>query len=131
MPNLISAETARPALALACTLIVSCASPGTYRPGVPADPNYTVAPASDKYDTAPKLISGTVPTCPNSGAGSVVIAFEIRPDGMTDKFEIVEAFNEEAALRAMVALKDWRFSPGLKGGAPITVRVQQEFIFEK
>jgi protein TonB len=62
--------------------------------------------------------------------GSVVVGFEVRPDGTCADIGIVQssgyAVLDEAAARAV---RDWRFKPAVRDGIPVSARQTIRFTF--
>ena len=119
--------------------------PGTWRPGDFA-PGFSldfgsITGAGGIYelsdlDTPPRPVAQMRPQYPARARtrrieGSVTLTFVVDLDGTTRNLDVVaaqpEGIFEEAALRAAAR---WRFSPGLRQGAPVPVRVRQTIRFE-
>lgn len=110
----------------------SAASPRHTRANFPIEPNAVTGPASSKYDTPPRLLSGKTPIYPisqllNRKEGHTIIEFTIGEDGKTKDFAVFEADYEYYANHAIIAAREWRFAPATKDGHPIEVRVRQRF----
>ena len=62
--------------------------------------------------------------------GSVVVGFEVRPDGTCADVGIVQssghAVLDEAAVRAV---REWRFKPAVRDGIPVAARQTIRFTF--
>jgi periplasmic protein TonB len=89
---------------------------------------------SKEYDQPPILTSGDMPIYPISKAlsgksGAAVIAFTIGEDGKTRDLSVKDTSGEVYSRHAMIAIREWRFQPALKNGAPVAVRTQQTILF--
>ena len=117
-----------------------CSHGPNERPRLVLDPDdaissdYIVGPASNVYDTPPKLISGKSPIYPIGKAlsglsGSAHITYTIGADGKPSDFNVERTDNESYSNHAIIAVRQWKYSPALKSGQPVAVRVQQTFEF--
>lgn len=62
--------------------------------------------------------------------GVVELEFIVRPDGTTDRVEVVASSPQAVFARSAVrAVKRWRFKPGIRNGKPVSVRVRQKVSF--
>jgi TonB family protein len=89
---------------------------------------------STQYDTPPKLLRGYAPFYPPGYAikrkqGDLVIEFSVGLDGKTANLRVVSSTSPAFAKQAIDAVKKWQFTPALKHGQPVVVRVQFPFKF--
>lgn len=81
----------------------------------------------------PQPIYRAAPDYPRRAAanriqGCVVIAFDVRPDGLTDNFEVIDSEPQGIFVKeALLALRDWRYP---KREEPIRVTQQITFNLE-
>lgn len=61
--------------------------------------------------------------------GSVVLHLEITPEGFTQNIQVVKAIGLGLDEKAVEAVRKWRFAPGLKDGAAVTVGANIEVNF--
>ncbi len=61
--------------------------------------------------------------------GVVKLKTTVTPEGMPIDIEVVKGLNEKEDQNAIDAVKQWRFSPGTKGGEAVHVRVSIEIAF--
>jgi RNA polymerase sigma factor (sigma-70 family) len=61
--------------------------------------------------------------------GEAVVSFVVGADGAVRDVRVVRATQPDFGAAAMEALKQWRFQPGLKGGAPVNARVSMPMRF--
>ncbi len=94
-----------------------------------------IAPAPAATETAPSEVSNPPPEYPplarrRGCEGSVVLAFEIMPDGTCGEVRVNETSGhkilDEAALRAV---RGWRFKPATRAGLPIAATQRIRFTF--
>ncbi len=64
-----------------------------------------------------------------SAAQSVVLDFYVDETGLPRMPVVLASPHDVLSQAAMGALTQWRFNPPTRGGKPVSVRVQQEFIF--
>ncbi len=62
-------------------------------------------------------------------AGTVVVGAEIGPDGVAHNIHILRPLGVGLDEKAMEAIQQWRFKPGMKDGQPVTVVVNIEVNF--
>jgi TonB family protein len=62
-------------------------------------------------------------------SGSTLVDFYVDEKGQARMPVVMEATNPSYAQAAVNALNQWKFSSPTRGGKPIALRVQQEFIF--
>ncbi len=87
-----------------------------------------------QLDREPKLINRATPVYPESmkkaeRSGFVIVDFFIDPSGNVKAPGIKMATNDEFAIAALAAVKEWKFEPPMKRGKPIYARVKQQFNF--
>jgi TonB family protein len=92
-----------------------------------------VTPRSE-YDTPPKFLRGFAPFFPPPLAGKgqwgyADLDFAVQPDGSTSDFRLVEATVPDFGRAAAIAVQKWKFTPALKNGRPVRVRVRLPFTF--
>lgn len=85
-------------------------------------------------DVMPKLIKPVEPMYPYNQAragvdGAVLIEFVINREGQVQNPYVIESNNPAFERPALDAVMQWRFSPGLKAGKPVYVRVNQRIEF--
>ena len=61
--------------------------------------------------------------------GTVVLYVEIGPDGMAHNVQVIRGLGLGLDQKAIDAVSQWRFSPGIKDGAPVTVQATIEVNF--
>ena len=125
-----------PALLLVIACLSACSTTANQRArhNSPLDPAKYVGPASKDWDTPPRLIKGKSPIYPASlvlsdETGSALIVYTVGTDGKTKDFQVEASTNEKFVSHAIIALQQWIFSPALKDGVPIEVRLRQKFSF--
>ncbi len=64
-----------------------------------------------------------------SATGKVLLDFYVDDTGRPRMPVVVDATNPLFALAAAQALEQWRFAAPTRGGTPVAVRVEQEFVF--
>ena len=87
------------------------------------------------FDTPPRVLSSQFPDYPpswrNAGiVGSVVVRFSVEPDGSVSNPEIQGSPPAELAAITLNSILRWKFAPATKGGTPVRVRAQQQFVFK-
>jgi TonB family protein len=92
-----------------------------------------VTPASE-YDTPPRFLRGFAPFFPQGAAreniwGFAELDFIVRPDGSTSNVRLIKATAYDFAREAAVAVQQWKFTPAMKNGRPVPVRVRLPFTF--
>ena len=125
------------AITFAILLALPCAAFGAdvyQRANTAIDPSRMSGPASEEWDTPPKLIEGKAPVYPISlvlsrREGSSVIVYTVGIDGKARDFEVESTTDQKYANHAIIALKAWRFEPATKGGVPVEARLRQKFSF--
>jgi TonB family protein len=84
-----------------------------------------LAVGSGKYDTPPKLVSGSAPVYPMSQwrsgrSGFANVTFTIGRDGRTYDITVEQASYAYFGSHAIIAVKDWKFEPALSLNPPHT-----------
>jgi TonB family protein len=83
--------------------------------------------------TPPRLVRRvTVPQAPSaarSAPGSVVLDVLLREDGSPKVVRIVRSLDSVRDREAISAFEQWRFSPAIKHGQPVKVRLNAEVTF--
>jgi TonB family protein len=84
--------------------------------------------------SAPALISKVEPQYTEEARagkiqGTVLLGIDIGPDGVAGNFEVLRSLEPGLDLKAIEAVQNWRFRPGKKDGAPVTVRATIEVNF--
>lgn len=84
--------------------------------------------------TAPRIIQRVnVPSSPDAGvdrrAGTVVLDVVLLEDGRPKIVRILQSVAPQLDERAIGAFEQWRFSPAMKGGRPVKVRLQADITF--
>ena len=87
------------------------------------------------FDTPPKVLSSKFPDYPpswrNAGiVGTVVVSFSVETDGSVSNPAIQGSPPSELAAITLNSIMRWKFAPATKGGAPVRVRAQQQFVFK-
>ena len=84
--------------------------------------------------SAPKLLKKMEPEYTEGARagkiqGTVVLGIDITPDGMATNFEVVRSLEPGLDQKAIDAVQQWLFQPGMKDGALVTVRATIEVNF--
>ena len=84
--------------------------------------------------SAPKLIAKVEPSYDEGDraagvAGTVVLSVEIEPDGRAHNAVVVRGLTPGLDQKALDAITQWQFQPGMKDGAPVTVLATIEVNF--
>ena len=61
--------------------------------------------------------------------GTVALMVDIDPQGAATNFEVIRSLEPGLDQKAIEAVQQWRFKPGAKDGAPVTVRATIEVNF--
>jgi TonB family protein len=84
---------------------------------------------SGKYDTPPKLVSGSAPVYPmsqwrsgKSGFANVILT--IGRDGRTYDISVEQASYAYFGSHTIIAVKDWKFEPARNNGQPVPLKVR-------
>lgn len=86
-------------------------------------------------DTKPRPVHVVAPIYPADFqaaaiGGFAVTEFVVNESGVPTQVQIVRASDRAFADSALVAMKQWRFSPGLKNGVAVPVREQIPLAFK-
>jgi TonB family protein len=84
--------------------------------------------------TAPVLVSKSEPQYTEEARaakihGTVLLSVDIAPDGVAQNIEVSRSLEPGLDQKAIEAVRQWRFKPGMKDGAPVTVRANIEVNF--
>ena len=87
------------------------------------------------FDTPPRVLSSQFPDYPPSWrsagiVGTVVVRFSVETDGSVSNPAIQGSPPSELAAITLNSIMRWKFAPATKGGAPVRVRAQQQFVFK-
>jgi TonB family protein len=114
-------------VALACAL-AGCQSS-------PSDPSYTKVYQATDADTPPKSRTArTPPVYPlamkeKGISGEVRLQFVITYLGTVRDVKVISSTRNEFEAPAVEAVRQWRFSPGVKGGRPVNCLMQMPIRF--
>ena len=76
----------------------------------------------------PSLIKAKFPhDSPSVDGGSVVVALDVDEQGLPAHIHIEKSSDSKWEEDVMAAAREWRFTPGLKDGAPVVVPLTLEF----
>lgn len=103
----------------------------------PVDPSHVYLNAPTEVDTLAKRISGTSPAYPSelpkmrSGESrSVVVSFVVSEEGEVKEPRVVESGGSKQLDEAVLsAVRSWKFSPAVKRGINVKVRITQKQTF--
>jgi protein TonB len=103
-------------LALAATLLVSCAAPVVHT------------------STQPVVVFQARPQYPfemrHAGiAGEVTVGFIVDTDGNAREVSVVKSSRKEFEQSALICVSKWKFKPGTVDGLPVYVRMQVPIIY--
>jgi protein TonB len=97
------------------------------------------APASQpgtaaEHDAPPKVLSSVFPDYPrglrSAGIeGRVVVRFTVETDGSVSDPAVEGSPSPQLAALALGAIRQWKFAPAMKNGAPVPARLHQPFLF--
>jgi len=84
--------------------------------------------------SAPMLVSKTEPEYTEAAKearyqGTVLLYVEISPEGKAINIRVLRSLGLGLDEKAMEAVKQWQFKPGMKDGSPVTVQAQIEVNF--
>ncbi|HLK63909.1 MAG TPA: TonB family protein [Bryobacteraceae bacterium] len=84
--------------------------------------------------SAPVVLSKTDPAYTEEARaakyqGTVLLGVEIGPDGKAQNVQVVRSLGLGLDEKAIEAVKQWRFKPGMKDGQPVTVQANIEVNF--
>lgn len=118
-------------------LIAGCATnPGTLKAGraIPAG-HFTQHAGLIGYDVPARFLSGEAPVYPitrllNGESGTAEVEYTIDENGVPQDVRVLNATYKYFGAHAVIAVRKWRFSPAMKDGKPVAVRVTQIFSFK-
>lgn len=95
-----------------------------------ADPVYE--PGGDV--TRPKLVHSVEPAFSTKSneafvEGTVTVSAVVSTRGALTDMQVLKGLSAAQDHSALVALKEWRFEPGTKGGKPVNVRIKIQVDF--
>jgi TonB family protein len=84
--------------------------------------------------TAPRLVAKTEPTYTEEDRqarvqGTVTLYIQVSPEGRATNMRVLRSLTPGLDQRAMEAVANWRFDPGMKNGLPVTVEANIEVNF--
>ncbi|MES2990323.1 MAG: energy transducer TonB [Pseudomonadota bacterium] len=85
-------------------------------------------------DSPPRVLSSPFPDYPSNLrradiSGRVLVKFIVEPNGSISEPAVQGSPPAELAELALDAIKKWKFSPAVKGGAAVRTRMSQTFVF--
>ena len=92
-------------------------------------------PPTANFDIPPRVLHSEFPDYPpswrNAGIiGTVVVSFSVEPDGSVSNPAIQGSPPSQLAALTLNSIMQWKFAPATKGGVPVRVRAQQQFVFK-
>lgn len=95
-----------------------------------ADRAYTAG----QLDELPRVLHRVLPEYPyalrrDGQEGTVVIGFEVSPEGRVENIAVLESNHTGFEAPAIAALRQWRFAPGRRDGEPVRIRLAQPIPF--
>jgi TonB family protein len=78
----------------------------------------------------PRIIHRVDPVRQPNRTGTAILDTVIQEDGTPKIVRVVRSLSWELDERAIAALKQWRFSPAVKDGVPVKVRMNVEMSFD-
>ncbi len=96
----------------------------------PRDPS---KPPKVKFPTLRKKVTPTYPDAARRAGveGNVRIATIVLPDGTLDDLVVVSAPNKDLAVAALVAVRQWRYSPTYLDGEPVETNFTIDVKFDR
>ena len=96
--------------------------------------NHEPALELKNIDQPPRVLKRVPPEYPRlqkqkGVTGEVVVQFIVTKKGEIVEAEVVESTNPAFNKAALNAVRQWKFSPGIKGGQPVNVRLRQPIEF--
>jgi TonB family protein len=84
--------------------------------------------------TAPRLVAKSNPSYTEEDRvarvqGTVSLYIQVSPEGRATNMRVLHSLTPGLDQRAMESVAEWRFEPGMKNGAPVTVEAQVEVNF--
>jgi TonB family protein len=97
--------------------------------GKPGEWRITRAAFKPPEETSlPTLIKTEFPgDSPSADAGSVVLTLDVDEQGMPVNFHVEKSSDAQSEEDVLAAMREWRFTPGLKNGAAAVVPLTLEF----
>src|SRR5262249_23989993 len=90
----------------------------------------------DMADVRPRKLSGSAPVFPLEAPplrpgqrASVTVSFVVDELGDVSDMQLLESAGEALDAAVVTAFKSWKYSPAVKDGLPIKVRISQRFTF--
>jgi TonB family protein len=101
--------------------------------GASTQSNQPVYVAGDGV-TVPRLLSEVKPQYTADAmrakvSGSILLEAVVQVDGTVTDIHVVRSLDPGLDQEAVAALTEWRFSPGLRNGKPVAVRIAAEMVF--
>ena len=93
-----------------------------------SEPVYTIGNGV----TSPRLTRQVEPDHPKQGfrvTGTVLIGLIVNSKGEPDDIKVLKSLDKEIDQSAVDAVKQWRFSPAMKDGKAVAVRISVEIRF--
>jgi TonB family protein len=95
----------------------------------------TVHKVGEDGVTAPKLLTKVEPSYTEEASeakleGSIKLTMEVHPDGRAYNIQVTEGLGMGLDERAVAAIEQWTFEPGLKDGKPAIVGAKVEVNFK-
>ena len=93
------------------------------------------APPPGATDAPPRPIFAPAPSYPvelraTGQSGRVVVGFVVDPQGNVSDLSVVEASHPAFAVMALETVQRWRFTPGRKGGLPVSTKMRLPLSFK-
>ena len=67
---------------------------------------------------------------PQSQAATVTLLVTVQPDGSVEEPVVVTSGGADFDAAAIAAVKQWKFRPALRDGAPYPARIRIPFVFQ-
>ena len=117
---------------LAACLLALC---GCNAPSSTTNPPSTAGGPSGASEKYPSALYRAQPVYPSElkrtgGHGSALVEFIVDEHGNVTKPRVVRASDPAFGQVALDCIMKWRFSPGMKNGRAVSVRMQQPFEFD-
>jgi TonB family protein len=89
----------------------------------------------DHVDLWPKSLWRRPPQYPSSMrdagiTGKAIIDFLVEPDGHTSQVQVQFATNQTFGEAAKEAIEQWLFTPAVRNGVPVRIRMEEPIIFD-
>src|SRR5262245_48367473 len=94
------------------------------------DTNAVYKPGPDI--SVPQVIKKQLPLCPETLAagGTVWLEVVVRPNGRSGSILVIKSLGREQDNAAIEAVSQWDFTPGIRRGTPVNVRITVEIAFD-